>query len=158
MWWFLIHSLLVWTETIDLSSLPPLQSSVDHKEFKRCGPFDPYINAKVCTQCCRKQHFFLKRFLALLLCWPAVLVAAAVWGQGSSAAQLSGAFMLSQYMLISAISGVSPHVLNQSAFCWNVMFKVGMFSFTFTFIAKLFRNHIQTITSTSYLKKKTECL
>ncbi|XP_077368734.1 ankyrin repeat and SAM domain-containing protein 1A isoform X5 [Festucalex cinctus] len=22
------------------------QSSVDHKEFKRCGPFDPYINAK----------------------------------------------------------------------------------------------------------------
>ncbi|TNN73188.1 hypothetical protein EYF80_016674 [Liparis tanakae] len=21
-------------------------SSVDHKEFKRCGPFDPYINAK----------------------------------------------------------------------------------------------------------------
>uniref|UniRef100_G3NG10 Ankyrin repeat and sterile alpha motif domain containing 1A n=1 Tax=Gasterosteus aculeatus aculeatus TaxID=481459 RepID=G3NG10_GASAC len=23
------------------------QSSVDHKEFKRCGPFDPYINAKV---------------------------------------------------------------------------------------------------------------
>ncbi|GLD50078.1 ankyrin repeat and SAM domain-containing protein 1A isoform X1 [Lates japonicus] len=23
------------------------QSSVDHKEFKRCGPFDPYINAKL---------------------------------------------------------------------------------------------------------------
>nr|XP_057906752.1 ankyrin repeat and SAM domain-containing protein 1A isoform X3 [Doryrhamphus excisus] len=30
------------------SSHPRLneQSSVDHKEFKRCGPFDPYINAK----------------------------------------------------------------------------------------------------------------
>ncbi|MEQ2307759.1 Ankyrin repeat and SAM domain-containing protein 1A, partial [Ameca splendens] len=23
------------------------KSSVDHKEFKRCGPFDPYINAKL---------------------------------------------------------------------------------------------------------------
>ncbi|KAM9752226.1 ankyrin repeat and SAM domain-containing protein 1A isoform 4-T4 [Menidia menidia] len=29
-----------------LSPLPPSQSSVEHKEFKRCGPFDPYINAK----------------------------------------------------------------------------------------------------------------
>lgn len=127
MWWFLIHSLLVWTETIDLSSLPPLQSSVDHKEFKRCGPFDPYINAKVCTQCCRKQHFLLKCFLALLLCWLAVLVAAAVWGQGSSAPQLSGAFMLSQYMLISAISGFSPHVLNQFPFFGMLCSKLACF-------------------------------
>jgi len=28
---------------------PLSQSSLDHTEFKRCGPFDPYINAKVCT-------------------------------------------------------------------------------------------------------------
>ncbi|XP_038138696.1 ankyrin repeat and SAM domain-containing protein 1A-like isoform X7 [Cyprinodon tularosa] len=27
------------------------QSSVDHKEFKRCGPFDPYINAKIFLSC-----------------------------------------------------------------------------------------------------------
>lgn len=52
----LICSLLVWAKTIDLSPLPPYQSSVDHKEFKRCGPFDPYINAKVCTKRCWK-HF-----------------------------------------------------------------------------------------------------
>lgn len=50
--WSFIHSLLVWTKTISLSSLPPSQSCVDHREFKRCGPFDPYINAKVCTLCC----------------------------------------------------------------------------------------------------------
>ncbi len=52
LWSSFICSLLVWTQTIGLSSLPPSQSSVEHKEFKRCGPFDPYINAKVCTQCC----------------------------------------------------------------------------------------------------------
>lgn len=48
------------------------QSSVDDKEFKRCGPFDPYINAKVCTQSCQK-HFFLNCFFAWLLCWLAAL-------------------------------------------------------------------------------------
>lgn len=53
--------------------LPPSQSSVDHKEFKRCGPFDPYINSKVCTQRCRKQHFLFKCFAFQLLCWLAVL-------------------------------------------------------------------------------------
>lgn len=37
---------------ITLTSVPPSQSSVDQKEFKRCGPFDPYINAKVCTKRC----------------------------------------------------------------------------------------------------------
>lgn len=73
---------------IGLSSLPPSQSSVDHKEFKRCGPFDPYINAKVCTQHCWKPFFFF--FLKLLLCYPAVsaccawacsvAAAAAAWG------------------------------------------------------------------------------
>lgn len=54
------------TKTIDLSSLPPSQSSVDHKEFKRCGPFDPYINAKVCTQCC--QNFSFKPASLLYCC------------------------------------------------------------------------------------------
>lgn len=59
-------------KTIGLSSLPPSQSSVDHKEFKRCGPFDPYINAKVCTRC--NISFFFP--FAFLLCWLAVLCCA----------------------------------------------------------------------------------
>lgn len=56
---------------IGLSSLPPSQSSVDHKEFKRCGPFDPYINAKVCTQRCWKPVFEVAPLLSCcvgLLC------------------------------------------------------------------------------------------
>ncbi|XP_044067421.1 ankyrin repeat and SAM domain-containing protein 1A-like isoform X12 [Siniperca chuatsi] len=32
------------------------QSSVDHKEFKRCGPFDPYINAKLLTRSSAPQQ------------------------------------------------------------------------------------------------------
>ncbi|GAA6076860.1 ankyrin repeat and SAM domain-containing protein 1A isoform X1 [Tachysurus ichikawai] len=32
------------------TSYPKLnEQTLDHREFKRCGPFDPYINAKVCT-------------------------------------------------------------------------------------------------------------
>lgn len=83
LWSSLIRSLLVSTKTIDLSSLPPSQSSVDHKEFKRCGPFDPYINAKVCTQCCLKTTFLLKCFLcfySVLACWAGGFVAAAALG------------------------------------------------------------------------------
>ena len=88
-WSSFVCSSLVWKEAISLSSLSPSQSSVDHKEFKRCGPFDPYINAKVCTQCCRNNISFLKCSFALLLCWLDVLgfgllpLAAAleIWGR-----------------------------------------------------------------------------
>lgn len=66
-------SLLVSTKAIGLSSLPLSQSSVDHKEFKRCGPFDPYINAKVCTQRCWNNIPYWSAFFAFLLCWLAVL-------------------------------------------------------------------------------------
>ncbi len=36
-------------EHISFLFSPLSQSTLDHTEFKRCGPFDPYINAKVCT-------------------------------------------------------------------------------------------------------------
>lgn len=65
-WLPFICSSLAWTQT-STYLLPSLsQSSVDHKEFKRCGPFDPYINAKVCTQRCWKLFFFF--FFEVLLC------------------------------------------------------------------------------------------
>lgn len=50
------------------------QSSVDHKEFKRCGPFDPYINAKVCTHSADENSFYCE----VLLCSPAVSACCAV--------------------------------------------------------------------------------
>lgn len=94
LWSSFICSLLVWSKTIGLSSLPPSQSSVDHKEFKRCGPFDPYINAKVCTHSAAETTFLLKYLFAFLLCR---LCCAWVWFaaaacRGRSAAELRGGF------------------------------------------------------------------
>lgn len=94
LWSSFICSLLVWSKTIGLSSLPPSQSSVDHKEFKRCGPFDPYINAKVCTHSAAETTFLLTCLFAFLLCR---LCCAWVWFaaaacRGRSAAELRGGF------------------------------------------------------------------
>lgn len=43
---------------------PLSQSSLDHTEFKRCGPFDPYINAKVCT-----HDLWPARFTSICHAW-----------------------------------------------------------------------------------------
>lgn len=113
LWSSFIRSLLVWIQTISLSSHPPSQSSVDHKEFKRCGPFDPYINAKVCTQCCQNISFF-KCFFALLLCWLAVgLLVCCCCLRGHSAAEKMGMLLFHSVDL-----WLSSHVC---FLCWDAL-------------------------------------
>lgn len=79
------------------SSLSLPQSSVDHKEFKRCGPFDPYINAKVCTQRCWKL-FFLSA--PLLSCCVSFAVLCCAWAY-SVCCCLRGATLLQGYQELS---------------------------------------------------------
>lgn len=51
-------------EHVSFLFFPLSQSSLDHTEFKRCGPFDPYINAKVCT-----HDLWPARFTSICHAW-----------------------------------------------------------------------------------------
>lgn len=116
------------------------QSSVDHKEFKRCGPFDPYINAKVCTHSAAENLFFLFESALLLSCCVGLLCCAVLclglfcwllFAGGHYAAGIifttSWTVSVLFYFFFSSPAPWGKHFFSQSASSNSLKLKVGSF-------------------------------
>lgn len=98
-------------QNIVLSSLPPSQSSVDHKEFKRCGPFDPYINAKVCTTCCQNNiSLWSASLLSCCVCLLCLIWSVAAARGATSACSDMGKLLISPAIRLITVLWLSTHV------------------------------------------------
>lgn len=98
-------------QNIVLSSLPPSQSSVDHKEFKRCGPFDPYNNAKVCTTCCQNNiSLWSASLLSYCVCLLCLIWSVAAARGSTSACRDMGKLLISPAIRLITVLWLSTHV------------------------------------------------